>query len=130
MTNRILGAISLHSRVTKIAILDFEGNVLQKSSVKNSFTNPEDYLYACANEFNQLKSKFEGYKLLAVGVTVPGPVNPEKGNITPMVPACWKNMDIKYHISQLIDAKIIVENEANAFAYAENLYKINAVKDT
>ncbi|MGE5860258.1 MAG: ROK family protein [Ignavibacteria bacterium] len=130
MTNRILGAISLHSRVTKIAILDFEGNVLQKSSVKNSFTNPEDYLYACANEFNQLRSKFEGYKLLAVGVTVPGPVNPERGISLRCTSLGWKNMDIKYHISQFIDAKIIVENEANAFAYAENLYKINAVKDT
>ena len=129
MTNRILGAITLHSRVTKIAILDFEGNILQKSSVVNSFTNPEDYLYACANEFNQLRSKFESNKLLAVGVTVPGPVNPKEGISLRCTSLGWKNMDIRYHLSQIIDANIIVENEANALAYAESLYKINSVKD-
>ena len=81
MTNRILGAIALHSRVTKVAILDFEGNVLHKSSVRNTFTNPEDYLYACGNELNELRTKFQGSKLLAVGVTVPGPVNPREGKV-------------------------------------------------
>ncbi len=79
MTNRILGAITLHSRVTKVAILDFEGNVLQKGSVRNTFTNPEDYLYACGTELNELRAKFPGSKLLAVGVTVPGRVSPREG---------------------------------------------------
>ena len=130
MSNRILGAISLHSRVTKVAILDFEGNILQKSSVENTFTIPEDYLYACANELISLKNKFEGSKLLTVGVTIPGPVNPKDGKSLRCISLGWKNMDLRYHLSKIIDSDIIVENEANAFAYAELFHKTNLINDS
>ena len=38
-------------------------------------------------------------------------------------------MDVRYHLAQVIDAEIIVENEANAYAFAETLFKINSVAD-
>ncbi len=38
-------------------------------------------------------------------------------------------MDVRYHLGRVIDAEIIVENEANAYAFAETLFKINSVND-
>jgi predicted NBD/HSP70 family sugar kinase len=130
MTNRFLGAIALHSRATRVGILDLEGNILQKSSLRNTFTNPEEYLYACAFELNKLWTKFEGGELLAVGVTVPGLVNPKEGIVLRCISLGWRNMNVRYHLSQVMEADIILESEANACALAQFLYNTNPIEDS
>ena len=89
MTNKIIGAICIHSAITTLAILDFYGNVLQKGVIKTEPLNPDEFLHNCALQLGQISHQFADSTLMAVGVTVTGPVDLISGTILRVISLGW-----------------------------------------
>ena len=130
ITDKIVGAVSIHTRTTNLAILDFDGNILRKSSIRTEANNPNDFLHECAIQLQQISHQFIGKKMTSVGVTVPGTVDIKDGIILRMVHLGWKNVPAREIIEKVLNTNIVVENEANAIALSESFFKLNLKDET
>src|SRR5699024_664973 len=72
------------------------------------------------------KAPKSSYKVIGIGIGVPGIVN-NKGQILFAPNLKWKQVDLKDNLEQRFNIPVIVENEANAGVYGEQLH--SSVKD-
>ena len=59
-------------------------------------------------------------RLLGIGISVPGLVNSETGEVVLAPNLQWENIDVKFHLIRLKHVPVYVENEAMASAICEN----------
>ena len=70
-------------------------------------------------------------QLLGIGITAPGPLNLEKGQIlNPPNFEGWENIYIVDYFKKRLAAPVVLENDINALAFAERYYGIGRMYDS
>jgi predicted NBD/HSP70 family sugar kinase len=121
-----IGAIDFDPNYTYIAIGDIEANILEKKTIKTLNNHPEDFIRTCLLELLELKAGLGCPNLKSIGISVPGIVDAEIGKVFVAPDLGWKNISInkicKEIISKSHSESVIVENEANSSALAEQWF--------
>ena len=104
-------------------IVDVNGNILCKKSVKTNLPKPEAQLEQ--DIYNLCKSLCEENKynidkdIKAVGIGTPGSVDGKRGIVWSNVNFGYENWKIKENLEKLFGLSVYVENDANAAIIAE-----------
>lgn len=116
------GGIDLGGTNTKIGLLDEEGNVVFKSSIKT--LSEEGYEKAVERISNVLKNELEELEidpkdLKAVGLGIPGPVV-EKRTVKFFSNFPWpNNLEIAKEFEKVLNVPVFAENDVNAITLGE-----------
>jgi len=121
-----IGAIDFDPNYTYVAIGDIEANILQKKTIKTENKHPEDFIRTCLLELLELKAGLGCPNLKSIGISVPGIVDGAIGKVFVAPDLEWKNINIKTIYKEVIfknhHESVIIENEANASALAEQWF--------
>ncbi|MCH7681925.1 ROK family transcriptional regulator [candidate division KSB1 bacterium] len=121
-----IGAIDFVPNYTYVAIGDIEANILQKKTIKTENKHPEDFIRTCLLELLELKAGLGCPNLKSIGISVPGIVDGASGKVFVAPDLEWKNINIKKIYKEVIfknhHESVIIENEANASALAEQWF--------
>ncbi|AKI97915.1 ROK family protein [Kosmotoga pacifica] len=121
MNGYVVG-IDLGGTETKIGIVDYNGNIVEKSIIPTLVSRgSEDVIDRIAESVRKLvhTSGVES-KVLGIGVGSPGSIERESGTViySPNFPG-WKNVPLSRRLEELTGFTTYVENDANAFAIGE-----------
>jgi predicted NBD/HSP70 family sugar kinase len=117
----ILG-IDIGVRDTAYAVSDFNGRILKQ---KNTITDgdPREFISKLAGEINKLiKREYSRVKFAGVGVSVPGLIRRETGEVAVSPNLSWKDLPLKALLEAKLQLPVYVENDANAAAFSELWY--------
>src|SRR3989339_693548 len=115
MTNFFLG-IDLGGTEVKLAIADAKGNIIEQSSMPNSFTSdPKKILPQLIKRANNMKYI---NKVSGTGVGVAGDVDQKKGvlRFSPNLPK-WSGIPIGKILKNGLKHRVVIDNDANAAAW-------------
>ena len=116
-----IGAISIDAALTRFAITDIDGSVLETSSIESQPREPEKFLKQCLKELNSLSDRHNIENLEGLGISIAGIVD-SKNLIVYFAPNLgWENFNIGNIVKILWpDIKILaVGNDAKCSALAE-----------
>ncbi len=105
----------------KGGVVNEEGRILGQAEAPTLATEgPEAVMARIARMIGDLRGRAPG-SLLGVGIGSPGPLDPEDGIIytMPNLPG-WENFPMKRKLEEKVRLPVIVENDANCAALAEN----------
>ena len=117
----ILG-IDIGVRDTAYAVSDFNGRILKQ---KNTVTDgdPKEFIARLTDEIGELiKREYNRVKFAGVGVSVPGLIRRETGEIAVSPNLGWKDVPLKELLEARLKLPVYVENDANAAAFSELWY--------
>jgi predicted NBD/HSP70 family sugar kinase len=117
----ILG-IDIGVRDTVYAVSDFNGRILKQ---KNTVTDGDakDFIERLADEINKvIKREYNRVKFAGVGVSVPGLIRRDTGEVAVSPNLGWKNLPLKALLEAKLKLPVYVENDANAAAFSELWY--------
>jgi len=117
----ILG-IDIGVRDTAYAVSDFNGRILKQ---KNTITDgdPREFIAKLGDEINKLvKREYSRVKFAGVGVSVPGLIRRETGEVAVSPNLGWKDLPLKSLLEAQLELPVFVENDANAAAFSELWY--------
>lgn len=122
MTN----AIGIDVGGTKIAggVVDETGRILAEHTVESPATDAEAMEDAIATLVQRLRAEHDA---ASVGVGAAGYVNADRATVAFAPNLAWRDLDLKHELEQRIDLPVVVENDANAAAWAE--FRHGAGKD-
>ena len=102
----------------RLAIVDEKGNIIQvlKSPTDKS-NGKESLLNQIICMFNSLD--YSKYDIIGVGVGVPGPVNPQNGDVYVIPNLNITEIPIKSYLENKLNLPVYVGNDANVAALAE-----------
>ncbi|HQU93521.1 MAG TPA: ROK family transcriptional regulator, partial [Pyrinomonadaceae bacterium] len=115
-------AIDIGVRDTTYAVSDFNGRILKQ---KNLITEGDarDFIGRVASDINALiKSSYSRVKFAGVGVSVPGLIRRDKGEVAVSPNLGWSGLPIKQLLEDKLELPVYVENDANAAAFSELWY--------
>jgi predicted NBD/HSP70 family sugar kinase len=117
----ILG-IDIGVRDTVYAVSDFNGRILkQKHTVTDG--DAREFIERLADEISKLiKRDYSRVKFAGVGVSVPGLIRRETGEIAVSPNLGWKDVPLKALLEAKLKLPVYVENDANAAAFSELWY--------
>jgi predicted NBD/HSP70 family sugar kinase len=117
----ILG-IDIGVRDTVYAVSDFNGRILkQKHTVTDG--DAREFIERLADEISKLiKRDYSRVKFAGVGVSVPGLIRRETGEIAVSPNLGWKDVPLKALLETKLKLPVFVENDANAAAFSELWY--------
>jgi predicted NBD/HSP70 family sugar kinase len=117
----ILG-IDIGVRDTVYAVSDFNGRILkQKHTVTDG--DAKEFIGRLADEITKvIKKEYGRVKFAGVGVSVPGLIRRESGEIAVSPNLGWKNIPLKALLEAKLKLPVYVENDANAAAFSELWY--------
>ncbi len=101
----------------KAGLVDERGRLIRKEVVATrSLRDKKSFIQSVKN----LRACFSGYKISAIGVGIPGPVDIKRGRLycLPNVPG-WKNYPLRAVLERTLKIPVFLENDANLFALAE-----------
>jgi glucokinase len=105
----------------RAAAIDRDGVIIEQiEGPTNGIRGNQAVLESIASAIKQLREVHGRAGLLGIGVGVPGFIHMEKGLITdsPNLPT-MKNYPMRDLLSELVEAPVILENDANAAAFGE-----------
>ena len=105
----------------RAAAISREGTIIQQiEGPTNGIRGNQAVLESIASSIKQLRDAQGATSLLGIGVGVPGFIHMDKGLITdsPNLPT-MKNYPMRDLLSELVEAPVILENDANAAALGE-----------
>jgi predicted NBD/HSP70 family sugar kinase len=117
----ILG-IDIGVRDTVYAVSDFNGRILKQ---KNTVTDGDarEFIERLADEISKLiKREYGRVKFAGVGVSVPGLIRRETGEIAVSPNLGWKDVPLKALLEAKLKLPVYVENDANSAAFSELWY--------
>ena len=117
----ILG-IDIGVRDTVYAFSDFNGRILKQ---KNTVTDGDarEFIGRLADEIGKLiKHDYSHVKFAGVGVSVPGLIRRDAGEIAVSPNLGWKDVPLKALLERKLKLPVYVENDANAAAFSELWY--------
>jgi predicted NBD/HSP70 family sugar kinase len=108
--------VDIGTKQTRVAISDLAGRVLDQEQFK---TNPSaektlEKILDCVHELIKREKGIEG-----IGVSVPGMVEPETGNVIFIPHFRWRDWDIAEQLKAATALPVKIDNDANAAALAE-----------
>jgi glucokinase len=114
-------AIGIDIGGTKIAgaLVDSEGQIVRESRVPTPAKDIDALVAAVVGLINELS---EGHKVLGAGVAAAGFVDAQQANIIYATNLTGRNEPLKAKLEALTDIPVIIENDANAAAWAEYRY--------
>ena len=126
---RIVGAIAIGVNITPtyttIASSDLAGAVVQQAAFP---TDPDPK--RTVNRITEIVRKFSDRSSIeGVGVSIPGLVNPESGNVIFVPYFKWRDLPIGEMISRSTRLPVTIDNDANAVALAELWFGRPEVRD-
>src|SRR5690625_1054035 len=106
-------------------LTDLEGNIVHEKminiKVKDlTYEEKQNNLYNMIDSFQNI-APTSPYGIIGIGIGIPGIVN-TAGKILLAPNLGWRNINLKTIMSKKYNIPIIIENEANAGAYAEQKY--------
>ncbi len=114
-------AIGIDIGGTKIAgaLVDANGQIIKESRVP---TPAEDPAALVSSVVAVIKELAEGQEVLGVGVAAAGFIDAQQANIIYAPNLSWRNEPFKAKLEAELDIPVIIENDANAAAWAEFRY--------
>lgn len=105
---------------TKIAVLivDADGAVLGRATHVSSVGDQDGAVPAIAAALDDAlaAAAIDRHDLIAVGVGVPGRVDPERGHVTLAVNLGWTDLALKQGLEAVIGRPVVIENDVRAAA--------------
>ena len=127
--NAYVLAIDIGVRDTAYAVSDFNGRILKQ---KNIITegDPHEFLERLAGEIRKLiSSNYSRVNFAGVGVSVPGLIKRDIGEVAVSPNLGWKDLPVKTILESKLGLPVYVENDANAAAFSELWYgPLNEIK--
>ena len=117
-----LAAVDIKLAKKTFALVDLAGDVVTILKVKEQCTDPDKCIKSIVNNIDILlrKSGIHLDLIKGLGVTVPGIVDTEKGNVIYSSSLCWdKTVNISEELAKRINTPVHVVNDANALALGE-----------
>lgn len=120
--NAYVLAVDIGVRETVYAVSDFNGRILKQNAMITE-GEPVAFLERLCGEIKKtIKTHYAKTKFAAVGVSVPGLVKRDAGEIAVSPNLGWNNLSIKKILEKNLDLPVYVENDANAAAFSELWY--------
>ena len=120
--NAYVLAIDIGVRDTVYATSDFNGRILQQKAMITE-GKPSKFLDKLATEIEKtIKKNYPRVKFKAVGVSVPGLIKRDTGEVVVSPNLEWNNTPVKAILEKRLDLPVFVENDANAAAFSELWY--------
>jgi predicted NBD/HSP70 family sugar kinase len=120
--NAYVLAIDIGVRDTAYAVSDFNGRILKQNALITE-GEPTEFLNRLANEVQRLiKSEYGRAKFAGVGVSVPGLIRRDTGEVAVSPNLGWTNLPVKAFLESKLQLPVYVENDANAAAFSELWY--------
>lgn len=120
--NAYVLAVDIGVRDTVYAVSDFNGRILkQKSLITDG--DPRAFLAKLAGQITALiNGHYPNAKFAGVGVSVPGLIRRETGEVAVSPNLGWTDLPIKALLEEKLGLPVYVENDANAAAFSELWY--------
>lgn len=114
-------AIGIDIGGTKIAgaLVDSEGQIVREARVPTPAKDIDALVDAVVGLINELS---EGHRVLGAGVAAAGFVDADQANVIYATNLTGRNEPLKAKLEKFIDIPVIIENDANAAAWAEYRY--------
>lgn len=107
---------------TVFAVSDFNGRILQQNTISTE-GRPEKFLNDLSDAVDELiRSKYSHARFAAVGVSVPGLIDRETGNVEVSPNLEWTSVPVRQVLQDRLGLPVFVENDANAAAFSEFWY--------
>jgi predicted NBD/HSP70 family sugar kinase len=120
--NAYVLAIDIGVRDTVYAVSDFNGRILKQKAIITE-GKAQDFLQRLAAEIDKtIEKNYPRVKFDAVGVSVPGLINRDTGEVTVSPNLEWNNTPVKAILEEKLNLPVFVENDANAAAFSELWY--------
>ncbi|MEP6903318.1 MAG: ROK family transcriptional regulator [Actinomycetota bacterium] len=120
--NAYVLAIDIGVRDTVYAVSDFNGRILKQKALVTE-GNPQDLLHHLASEIEKtVQNDYPRVKFAGVGVSVPGLIRRDTGEVAVSPNLEWNNMPVKAILEERLKLPVFVENDANAAAFSELWY--------
>ena len=108
--------VDISTKQTMLATSDIAGRVIDRESFK---TDPDadrtlEKILDCAARLIE-----RGKGTEAIGISVPGLVEPERGNVIFIPQFRWRDWDVAKRLKQATGLPVMIDNDANAVALAE-----------
>ena len=118
-----VGAISLNSPTTSIAIVDIDGTVRARSELSTQSDTPRDLIGRSMKKLMMMRASVGTHQFRGIGVTVAGIVDASQARVVYSMNLNWEGVDLEALVrEQLADVEIVsAENDAKASALAELL---------
>ncbi|MGD9631322.1 MAG: ROK family protein [Pyrinomonadaceae bacterium] len=120
--NAYVLAIDIGVRDTAFAISDFNGRILKQ---RNMITegDPHDFVDRLAEHIGKLvKAEYSRVSFAGVGVSVPGLIRRETGEVAVSPNLGWNNLPLRSLLEERLKLPVYVENDANSAAFSELWY--------
>lgn len=120
--NAYVLAIDIGVRDTAYAVSDFNGRILKQ---RNLITegDPHEFIERLAGDIKRLiRSDYGHVKFAGVGVSVPGLIKRETGEVAVSPNLGWRDLPIRSLLEEKLGLPVFVENDANAAAFSELWY--------
>ncbi len=106
---------------TKVAagVVDGEGTILEKTRRPTPFTDPGETADAIASAVLELA---QTYEVDAVGVGAAGFVDATRSTVLFAPNLAWRQEPLEHEVERRIRLPVVVENDANAMAWAESRF--------
>jgi len=112
--------IDLGGTKTEGILLDEKHNIIERKRIKTPQENSYDSIVKSITFLiNDLKKKTS--EKTSIGLCTPGVTDPNSGLIKNSNTQCLIGMPLKNDLENILDQKILMENDANCFALAESL---------
>lgn len=117
----ILG-VDIGVRDTVYAVSDFNGRILKQRHTVTDGDAPE-FISRLADEISKLiKKEYSRAKFAGVGVSIPGLIRRDTGEVAVSPNLGWKDLPLKALLEAKLKLPVYVENDANAAAFSELWY--------
>lgn len=120
--NAYVLAIDIGVRETIYAVSDFNGRILKQKAMMTE-GKPQTFLRRLAAEIKKtIEKNYPRTKFRAVGVSVPGLIKRDTGEVKVSPNLEWNNTPLKAILEENLNLPVFVENDANAAAFSELWY--------
>lgn len=120
--NAYVLAVSIGVRETIYAVSDFNGRILKQKALVTE-GSPQNFLRRLAAEIKKtIQTDYRRVKFAAVGVSVPGLIKRDTGEVAVSPNLGWNNLPVKAILEKKLKLPVYVENDANAAAFSELWY--------
>ena len=116
-----VGAIYVDSLLTTLAVVDIDGTVVSRKSVKTDSADPGAFIPSCLDSLKEMHHKQLARPLRNIGITVAGIVDSGHSRVVYSSNLGWQDLDIGTIVQEHTQEVelLTIENDAKASALAE-----------